>query len=360
MTDFLPRRKPKLVLHIGHDKCGSTSIQETLSSNCEWYKERGVMVVNSIMPTNETSEDRKEAIWVMDEIFSHSEEGYHDLAADKLECLVDTFREASKRCQVLILSSENLYRNHHAALWGKYRNEFEIQIVYYIRRQDEWLVSAWKQWGLKSGVDLDSFVEQQTRRGHPDFNQTAKMWEMEFGFENCHIRPLHPSALHEGDLIKDFFEATGILLPPKVLGNFNITPDYSFLYLFEKNPQLFSDVHDTRISRFLHKYSEITQPRDKMELLGRERRKQIMEVYEKGNRELWERHFSNISFDAIFGTDQHSETAQRPSDVEVLLRVCAMQLEILQKQHHAIWRLEKQMKPLILLRKISDRFKRKK
>jgi hypothetical protein len=360
MTDSITRRKPKLVLHIGHDKCGSTSIQETLNSNSGWYKKRGVMVVNSTMPANETSEDRKGVIWVMDEIYRHSEEGNFDLAADKLACLVDTIREVSKRYPLLVLSSENLYRHHHAALWGKYQNEFEIQIVYYIRRQDEWLLSAWKQWGLKSGINLISYVEQQTRRGHPDFNHTAKIWESEFGYENCHIRPLHSSALHEGDLIKDFFEATGIPVPPKILENFNITPDYSFLHLFEKNPQLFSDAHDTRISNFLHKYPEITQPRDKIELLGREGRKHIMEVYEAGNLELWQRYFSNVPYDTIFGTDLYPEPAQRPSDVEVLLRVCAMQLEILKNQHEAIWRLEKQVKPLILLRKISDRFKRKK
>jgi hypothetical protein len=360
MTDSPPRRKPKLVLHIGHDKCGSTSIQETLNSNSVWYKERGVMVVNSIMPAKENFDDRKGIIWVMDEIHRHAEEGNFDLATDKLACLVDTIREASKLCPVLMLSSENLFRHHLAALWGKYRNEFEIQIIYYIRRQDEWLVSAWKQWDIKLGISLDEFVDRQMLRGHPDFNQTAKIWEAEFGSENCHIRPLHPSALSEGDLLKDFFHATGISEPPKILENFNISPDYSFLHLFEKNPYLFSDIHDERISAFLHKHPEITQLKNKIELLGRGRREQIMKVYKEGNRELWKRHFSHSSYDAIFGTDTYPEAEQRPSDVEVLLRVCAMQLGILQKQHEALWQLEKQVKPLVLLRKISDRFKRKK
>ncbi len=360
MTDSLTLRKPKLILHIGHDKCGSTSLQETLNANSEWYKERGVMIMNSVMPASQTPGDRVGMIWVIDEILRYSKEGRLNLATDKLADLVDVVRKASKQYPVVVLSSENLYHPDHAALWGKYRSEFEIQIIYYIRRQDEWLVSAWKQWGLTSGISLDAYVEQQTQRGYPDFNKTAKKWETEFGPENCHIRPLHESALYERDLIKDFFEATQIAIPPKILENFNKSPDYSFLHLFEKNPQLFAGAHDTQISNFLNKHPEITQSRNKMELLGRERRRQIMDVYKVGNRELWKRHFSGTPFDTIFGTDPYPEAAQRPNDVEALMRVCAMQLAILEKQHQAIWQLEKQVKPLVLLRKISDRFKRKK
>ena len=191
-------RPIRLVLHPGHPKCGSSSIQHALRLNAAALAERGVFV-----PTRRPNR-----------IFIQACER-HDFAPveEWLLQLLTQVRQAGS--DTLVISSENLGVRQLVTNGRPIHEIFArhcqpVDVVYYIRRQDDWIVSMWQQWGHKAGKSLTNYTEERLGFHEPVFRAAAHLFEDVYGGDRIAVVPLQRQALVGGDLIVDFSHKTGV------------------------------------------------------------------------------------------------------------------------------------------------------
>ena len=96
-----------------------------------------------------------------------------------------------------------------------------VQVIYYIRRQDDWLLSAWQQWGHKTGKLLDAWVDHCLLSHLPSFLWNANHFQEIYGASSLSVVPMHRTALLNGALVADFYQRLGIDAPDQGAGGEN-------------------------------------------------------------------------------------------------------------------------------------------
>ena len=145
-------RKPKLVVHIGHGKTGSSSIQATLSDNRKALLEQGTSYLGIML---EHADVKPAFGWQFrggsDEFF-----GMADHAEANRE-LFDALKAALTQVEKVgglraIWSNEWMFPRHRhvATALRRIADEgYDVELQCYLRRHDAWSRSAYIQWGLK-------------------------------------------------------------------------------------------------------------------------------------------------------------------------------------------------------------------
>ena len=151
---------------------------------------------------------------------------------------------------VAILSAENLANPGMAELFMNLDSGFDVDVVFYLRPQLQWVLSAWKPWGLKTGVPLSDFVSQCIDARTPTFRRDIESWKATLPAANMHVRFFIPELLAGGNPAQDFFNLFGLSEKEFKFESEARNPslDVSVLHVLSKNPHLFSDVHDNRLT----------------------------------------------------------------------------------------------------------------
>jgi len=92
-----------------------------------------------------------------------------------------------------------------APLFAGLDNEFEVDVIFYLRPQFQWIPSAWKQWELKRGMSLNDFVAHCINTGRPRFKLGIETWRPALPSAALHVRLLIPELLTGRDPAGDFF-----------------------------------------------------------------------------------------------------------------------------------------------------------
>ena len=56
-------------------------------------------------------------------------------------------------------------------------SQCDVSVIFYLRPQLQWIPSAWKQWGLKTGASLSDFVAQCIDTRTPAFRRDIESWK---------------------------------------------------------------------------------------------------------------------------------------------------------------------------------------
>lgn len=245
----------RLILHPGHSKCGSTSIQKSLLKNRAALEEKGVLVPDPQMrvkgekgfnPVGETP--RPFFKRVMD-------------ASDASELkyrVEEITRFAGASDRTLVISAENLVNRlkspagekvHHAL-----QESFEdVKVIYYIKPIKHFLLSAWQQWGCKKGVSFDRFVINSSKSGNPSYCVAADLFSKVYGKDGLYLNMVDQSLLYKGDLLEDFYNQAGIstksLDTTSIPANKSLSP--ALCSLLSRSPHLFESVHDESLKRMI-------------------------------------------------------------------------------------------------------------
>lgn len=228
----------KLILHTGFPKCGSSTIQALLLGNRAALERRGVFLVGAdFLAPGETS------AWDWPVWFLEKDD-------TSLGARLAARREDFARlgATTMVLSAENLSDPARLANLEAAFQAFETYAVCYVRRQDEFLLSAWRQWGMKRGVSIHRHILRRVAEGRPDYRGTLTYLRDKLGADRVHAAFLDTNFLAGGTLEADFWSAAGLGDPPAALPpRANISPDRAILLFLSGRPELFKDQHDDAV-----------------------------------------------------------------------------------------------------------------
>jgi len=208
----------KLILHIGTEKTGTTTIQAWLRLQRESLLAAGVLFPVSPGEQNHTALA----------YFAGQEAAVRDLglrpvgqtpadpailrrefaAAFEREVLnsgASTVVLSNEHCSSRLRDGESLQR-----LRGLLQPLFDdIRIVVYLRRQDEMLLSGYST-SVKSGQSHSLHLPQRDDGRIFNYARFLDRWANVFGDDHLIVRVFERHRFHDGDLLADFRQITGI------------------------------------------------------------------------------------------------------------------------------------------------------
>lgn len=172
------RKRPRLILHAGTHKTGTTSVQQVLAKNREALREKGVHYpdAHSFVGGGHKAHHRFAYAW------TGMQDGLIDSATRFLESLYDDVNDN----ETVILSSESIYRHVHGhdswrslssdvdAYWDARRrylhmlsqalSGFDVRVTLFLRRRDSFAESFYKELVTKNLMDItfDRWVEKSS------------------------------------------------------------------------------------------------------------------------------------------------------------------------------------------------------
>ncbi|TVU71275.1 hypothetical protein [Cobetia crustatorum] len=314
----------KLVLHPGHSKCGSTTLQKAIIKNRKLLESHGYVIPDPQMRTN--GDDGFNPNGETPRAFFRHGMEQKDLAPLKAS-LARLKKKYGHTSKTVLISAENLVNqlgspsglNIHRLL----RDTFDShEVIYYIRRQDQFIMSAWQQWGYKKGLSLDVFVEQALKAKNPNYRVIASAFSNLYGKDNVTVVPLLRGSLFEGDLVSDFFARlgikSGVQKPVDSTDNKSLNP-----YLCEalsKVNHIFRDIHDETIKHQLEQYAS-GHPglyRRNDEYLSPASRQRILKEYAKDNQFISDNFIGNDDWCTYQGSSASSSSDSLSEALDVM------------------------------------------
>lgn len=237
-----------LILHPGHAKCGSTTIQRFLHLNRYRLHREGILIPD------------KELRLPHDKHFDYKSDTPRDFFETLIklknpELLNDRLYAIrnNPNFSKVIITAENL--TNHINGYGEFihkalRTFFSrITIIYYIKPQDSLILSSWQQWGYKEGYSIENYIRYSLQKRNPNYLQIVRSLEEYYGKENIVIKPLVKDALYKNDLISDFLHEASISIDdlkfPKGEINKSLSP--IICEILSNKKELFKNTHDERV-----------------------------------------------------------------------------------------------------------------
>ena len=289
----------RLIIHAGFAKCGSASIRTALFQNFRKLQKHGVFVFDKDFRIARTAADLIGIpIWWLEQARKRSENLASRISAEIAPLL------RRKRDHVAILSAENLGNPGMADLFAGADRDYEVSTIFYVRPQLQWIPSAWKQWGLKTGASLSDFVTQCLDTGTPAFRRVIENWKSTLPAATIHVRFLLPELLAGGNPARDFFTLLGLSEQEYRFESEARNPsvDVSVLHVLSKNPHLFSDIHDNRLMLALTRALPKEFRSTNIEMLSAEQETKIEEYFRDENRWLLDRYCADAELNGIYHT----------------------------------------------------------
>lgn len=214
-----------LIIHIGTEKTGTTSIQNGLHANRDALTQAGIYLPVSLGGHN----PRQLATYAMkdgrpDDVFpngppSRSEKKVLDQEIysrfiDEIDHLPETIHTVIISCEQF--HSRLIYKEEVLKLRELFEGRFSnIRVVVYLRPQAALAASLYTTalW-YRSILTFDEFIykHQQKNPKYYDYQEMLERWASVFGFENMTVRRFIRSEFPEGDVVKDFIQH-GMLRP---------------------------------------------------------------------------------------------------------------------------------------------------
>jgi len=239
--------KKELIVHVGAGKCGSSAIQAFLAKNIEVLKEQGILIPGEKLDLD--SKCTGNQIWFFQNGVSNP--NFKQAVERRLKRLHSHMLE--KDYDQLIVSAENLINpDGFPVLFTDLKALFDIKIVAYVRRQDDYLISAWQQWYLKYFESFEEYVNAMGSR--VDWFQALEGWCKEFGKDSMSVRVFERDKLVNGNAIDDFAQITSIDMSrtEPVREKINRSLDEKFNNVDNKyRSELFDSIHDNQFYQFL-------------------------------------------------------------------------------------------------------------
>lgn len=205
--------KPVLFLHIGMNKTGSTALQVYMSKHYGEHLKQGVLY---------PSAGRKGVThYLLSTAFGLGSNKHLRHKYNLEQILEEMVREGRKKgTDHYVVSSETfIVCRDPKLLNAALSSRFDVKIVIYLRRHDEWIESLYNQ-AVKMvvtppwGMGVANYLEHQRNRGEGAiyfrYWDLLECWSDAFGRENISVRPFERQQFVNNDLIQDFLSVVGV------------------------------------------------------------------------------------------------------------------------------------------------------
>ncbi|MHC4946203.1 MAG: capsular polysaccharide export protein, LipB/KpsS family, partial [Planctomycetota bacterium] len=288
--------KPRIVVHIGTTKTGSTFIQHFLEKNRAallregvWFPEVGLFWQED-RPHKQAGHSHftPEAVAGQRKLKNHIEAG---------------LRLAQGKIHTIILSSEAYFLNRNSVEISHHFAGYPVEMIGYFRRQDDWANSQYAEFVAggaigRVSVPIAEWLRTDETRLRLDYFSYLELWAGAIGRENVQARIYDRKAFDDGDVVTDFMTQIGLshlsALPRPTVVQSNDFPfnsahvqlirNFNAMEWPDKGTYLrFIDDVTRRISEYNRRTGAAT-PR--VNMLTMREREEIMEMAEASNREL--------------------------------------------------------------------------
>ena len=183
----------KLIIHIGAGKTGTTSIQSCLERNSSLLKENKTFYSGMYFENvPDGVVDKGNAYNEFIDDYYKDKSKFVEKVKDSLVAINESFGKSD--IDNIVWVNESLFDSPHAVMGAINSLEGvvdEINIIFYIRRQDRWLKSAYQQWGIKhktyAGV-VRSFDDwYPTVKDRVDYYSILSEWESYIDKDNIDV-----------------------------------------------------------------------------------------------------------------------------------------------------------------------------
>lgn len=275
----------KIVLHMGFDKVGSSSLQKYLSNN-DLISNKGKFKYLAI-----NGKGRLITAERIRKISSQNLTGYissfpHIATKCNPEIIKNDLDNYLSEGETPILSCEGWARLSKGFSNNDFLKKIDRQatVVFYVRPQVSWLNSAWWQWYNwdKRFLNPTEFFHKGTY-GHMDWNSIIGEWEGVENVDKIIVR------VQTTDVVEDFLSIFNIqsTLEQRVKSKNNVSSSPIVLKLLTQFPEL-RGVHDARVD---WKLSRIVSTKSSKTpwVIDSALIKEIINTYDMSNRKLLER-----------------------------------------------------------------------
>ncbi len=196
---------PRLILHIGSQKTGTTTIQGFLKTQSKELSQAGLHFIQAGR-TNIAHNS----------VLQRSKQGEGGLVAE--EMLSEIQSQSENSCSVI--SSEMFFRKSVA---GFFKTHFPPElrartlVLVYLRRQDKYAEAMYKQ-RVKNGRYNGQPTEYLANVVKLNYDKILQEYADVFGHQNIVVRPFERSLLPKGDVLQDFAQHAG--LPEALVENY--------------------------------------------------------------------------------------------------------------------------------------------
>ena len=299
--------RKKIVLHLGANKTGSSAVQRFLALNVAALREQGIIVPDAQFRVADSVQGAH--------VFSFEQLFRAENGRELLEDAIAGIHRAAPEATTILLSAENLAASQKApALFEQLSETHDIRAIIYVRRQDDYILSAWQQWNSKVLTDFWAWALASVGT-LGNWRHYLERWETVVPRQSITVRVFERDRLEGGDVIADFHRLLGTSLPLDQLAypDSIVNPSFSHavMDLVKGNDLIFENVHD---NGFYNLVSSLTG--DRFVKKGREssltfkQRTALLQRYAPSNR--WVRdHYFPQGPDELF-------MAPRPSDYDYL------------------------------------------
>ena len=324
----------ELVLHPGHAKCGTTSIQSYLYENMRLLEEQQIFLPDSRCQFSFESIDRAIGADLSVVVFRALDSwrnrtfAFRGRMDEILERAVDT------RCQKILISSENLtnlHQKHAAGISPCARVR-----LFHVSRS--YTMSGGRMIGFfRHGSSGGTRRVDRLMHGWiiacaslPPFLRNAHHFQDIYGATSVTVVPVHPAAFLNGSLVADFCRRLGFDAPDNDTGgehkNLSVNP-YLCEILADINAA--ADSIDAESIKGLLDRSWLRRPlyRRHNHYMTKACRDRVLDYYENDNRELHRRFFGSLEYEEIFARVSDVPDADRIHEqLEGLKDVLSIQL----------------------------------
>lgn len=343
--------KPELILHIGAPKCGSSTIQSFLSHNRKQLRTMGFIVPDEKLKLSISVPGNH--VWILQNFSNNLDRG-EKLVRSRLLELGEKLEDTGRRG--IILSAENLSDGFGLErLFASLEEFFTPRIIVYIRRQDDFLLSAWQQWYVKRSDDFWMWlIRSITTHKRGDWLQAIQPWIDTFGMKAITVRRFGRQYFDNGDLLTDFCNAISLDSSQLDLEieqeNAGLSDEVvEIAHLLQ---DLFETPHDSGFYDMVRRWGgEGAKRTGPSELLNFHQRNAVLEQYADSNNRIKELFFADEkpSNHLFYPPKQQGDKRRKDADVDPHTELMMRLIYGAYKEFGALHKLEK----------VVDKLKRK-
>lgn len=294
-------RSVRLVVHLGTTKTGTTSIQHMLDENRPSLLRRGIWFPEVGL------------VWQKDRAYKTAGHARFAAAAKHGDPslkrhLLAGVNLSQSRIHTIVISSEAYFLNRTSIALVDYFSDFQLEMIVYFRRQDDWANSQYAEFVAGGAVNrvqvpIDEWLETLQTRERLDYLGLLDHWAQRLPLDNIHVRIFEPERLVGGDALTDFLktlslEALDLPRPQNQLTNQFLLESQHVEIIRHYNsldwpdPSEYLRFIELATSRILAARQRDASPMTKPNLLSDEQRKKILEECSSANSLLSERYLA--------------------------------------------------------------------